>query len=806
MQIHLLLSKTLLTFTCLCSTPLILLTSRYYAATKSCIAGPSPRPWEFPRTTLAVSSARSGSSVALPGTTVEKDVVKSVSAEACDDRPGRLTTHDSIVSVAGQSFRLPSFASSDLSQSLKYVLAYQQSLAGTVNTSLSDFPSVLDLGARLASLREFFAPARAEADALADAAGFQWSDAILNRDRDLLRLLGSLDKVIDHHADHHKLTGLNPDRVNDWLRDDPYFATLLEIASSGGEVDVDDDFVPFHRTTPLRNLQKRLLPVYRKHAHKMWSSNRGLLFRLSDLDDDTLASLHTGNDCHWTTKPACAAGRFLIDCSNGPPGTVPLNGGTAKDKGIARYQKVSLPSLLDVIRKWDVYRRKHGLSWWDMIMFKEDVTGAFNQLNWSGRSAKYLCAMVDDDIVFVMLTGGFGHCVTPMIWSLVGDAITRLVREKARCPVDMFVDDTFGAGLPIHVREAASLTRENTTRVLGPDSIACDKSAIGPKQDILGFAINFLSASLLPKDVAIEKIFFVFFNIDTRVPQPLVVWQCLASIAQFYSPGIRGMTAFVAPLHHMTRKCTGSLRICKATPAAQFVIEVWRVMAILLMVDRQSVSVSLDSFILGPDSPCDFNIVSDASPWRLAAAIYHPESRELLAWSTLLLPFAKGAENKFQVQREYLGHLFSVILLYAYLVQHGVALAGSSYRWINDNKGALVWAEENKCQSPFSILAGAAVSQFHLLSKLEIMSTTYLPGVQMGEIDAMSRREIHKDIQSVCPSLIPAKSIDLQLPVIQTLFRACDPAAVHTEPRDFHRTFLYIHSILAHILNAFPAV
>jgi hypothetical protein len=239
-----------------------------------------------------------------------------------------------------------------------------------------------------------------------------------------------------------------------------------------------------------------------------------------------------------------------------------------------------------------------------MIMFKEDVSGAFNQLNWSSRSAKYLGVMIDDDVLFIMITGGFGHCVTPMIWSVVGEAINRRAQLFVQCPIDIFVDDTVGAGMVSHALEAQKIVQRSTEEVLGEGSTAPDKSSNGPREVIFGFLVDFVTATLSPKDLAIDKIFFVFFNVDTSVPQSLEVWQCLASIAQFYSQGVRGMSAFVAPLHYMTRKCTGHCHKSKASASAQFAIEMWRVMAILLLVvDRVSVSVPLDSFLLSPSSP-----------------------------------------------------------------------------------------------------------------------------------------------------------------------------------------------------------
>jgi len=705
-----------------------------------------------------------------------------------------------LISVAGHSFHLPSSSSSAFSISLSHISAYQQILRRKTPQPSSTF---LDLEAHFRSLRAYFAPDRAESDALLDANGFNWPPVVLDRDIHLLRSLGSLDAVIQHHSDQHKSTGFNSHRVNEFLRADPHFDILKEIAEVGGEIDFDDDFTPFRRSAPLRNLQQRMLPVYRKHAYKMWQTNRGLLFRLKDLDPGTLASLHTGNDCHWTPKPGNPLGRFLFDGSNSPPGTIPLNGGSAKEKGIARYQKVVLPTLFEVIRGWDEYRRHHGLNWWQMIMFKEDVSGAFNQLNWSVRSAKYLGVMIDEEVIFIMITGGFGHCVTPMIWSIVGEAINRRARQFVDCPIYIFVDDTVGAGLPSHALHAQAVVQRSTEEVLGVGSTAPDKSSHGPREVIFGFLVDFITATLSPKDLAIDKIFFVFFHIDTSSPQPLEVWQCLASIAQFYAQGVRGMSAFVAPLHHMTRKCSGRLKRSKASASAMFAVEMWRVMAILLLVDRVSVSVPLDSFLLSRDSPCNFEIISDASPWRLASAIYHPLTHKVLAWSTLLLPFARGAEGKFQVQREYLGHLFSLLLIFAYSQQLQPPHTSLTYRWVNDNTGALSWAAKHKCSSPSSFFAGVAVSQLHLLTRIEIMEATYLPGKRMGEIDAMSRREIHPDISVVCPSLVSELLIDLELPPIRALFAECDPAKVFPAARDVHTTFLHVHDLLSAIFLLF---
>jgi hypothetical protein len=208
-------------------------------------------------------------------------------------------------------------------------------------------------------VQEIFAPDAFEAAALGFVNNFEWSNDMLSRDRDLLHslALGSLDLVLEHHAARHRLSGMNSDRLLQWVPSDPRLSLLLTMANTGGEVDTDPEFVPFRHAGPLRPLQQRLLSVYRFHAHKMWRAGKGLLFRLADIPLPTLESMHTGNSCHLVPKPEYTPeGRFIIDASNVSEGRVPLNGVTAKEQVILRYGAVRLPNIRGVLTRWDVYR------------------------------------------------------------------------------------------------------------------------------------------------------------------------------------------------------------------------------------------------------------------------------------------------------------------------------------------------------------------------------------------------------------------------------------------------------------------
>ncbi len=119
---------------------------------------------------------------------------------------------------------------------------------------------------------------------------------------------------------------------------------------------------------------------------------------------------------------------------------------STKELGIARYQKVHLPTFHEVLLAWDNYRIDANLQWSDMWMFKADISGCFNQLHWSTESVFLMGFNLMRNIIMIMLTCGFGVGVTPMVWSLIGDTLHRYCQALCICVVFTFVDDFFSAG------------------------------------------------------------------------------------------------------------------------------------------------------------------------------------------------------------------------------------------------------------------------------------------------------------------------------------------------------------------------
>jgi len=706
------------------------------------------------------------------------------------------------ICVQGEEFNLPDFALLQLRESAVLAQTYVVILCGT--TARYRNKSGRELSSHLSELMVSFSRSAAEAAALKDAANYEIPTDLLDEDVTKLAELGSFDDLIDYHNNKQKESGLNVDRIDANLKSDPNYLKIRELVDNGVVIDTAADFVPIHRTAKFRNLQVRLLPVYRKAVAGMHAQNKVLLFRIADIPSDIYASMHTANEYHWRPEPGKIAGRPLLDCSNCAPGEIPLNSEGTKELGIQRYQRVVLPNLRQILLAWDNYRFEHNLQWSDMWIFKADIAGCFNQLHWAKSAVRLMGFVLEVGILMIMLTCGFGHGVTPMVWSLLGDAMNIKVNDGGPCPVFTFVDDFLGGGSYQDALTSQELTHIVIRDVMGYEGLSVKKNVFSQTAEILGILVNCVDGTLRPKDKALDKLFFVLFSIDIQKPQSLQYWQCLSSLVNLYSPFIRGMRPFVAAINHMTRKAT-IVHKARAQPYAAFAIAIWRAAMVVSMLDPDALSVPIVTYVRNPKEKCVHVVIADASPWRLCAAIYHPQTSVLLAWATFRLPYAKDFEGRSQGHREYLGYLFSVLLILRYVKQCGTSKICFQYKWINDNKGALQWADKDKCSSLASQFACMAVSQIHMFSNIYREDTDHLPGVEMGEIDLMSRMEdgetlTSERIRRACPSLLPSQMLDMDTPPMNALFAVCDPSIQLVHQTDHHAAFVKIYALVQELI------
>lgn len=667
--------------------------------------------------------------------------------------------------------------------------------------------------------------------AAAASAHISIDESVLDVDDSVLLATGSILQTIELKQAINKPLRFNRDRCRKLFSEDPNFQLLLQLASEGAFIDTDPEFIKQSAPEEFRHSEVTLTKVFQKHALDAWSKGRGLLLRLSTLVSTAQVSQLHFNSNHLVFKPSDVYARWCIDPSHRSDDNLPLNGGSAKEQSINRYQKTWTASLVDMLKSFH-FRKKHlNLPWTQFWIFKEDIKSCFPQMDMSPASALLLAMRITSTIIFIHLAGSFGWTGAPMAWSIIGCAMLRICVLRFQSIIDLFLicDDFVGFGLYDDTLTVSTFVRNLITEVCGPDSVSLEKSVQSQQAEVIGYYLDLLDplgATIRPKTDAIWKMCYYFFSFDLRQPQPLVLWQILHSFAERYSHALRGFRCYVASFGHMIRatgpnpsKAAGNLYVLKhqyahkkiATASAAFSVVMWRIACYLLFRNPSCLSITVEQFLSlhgASDVGIEFDSVSDASPYRICAAIYRHGTKDLIGWTSVRLPYPEDTDNRFQCSREYLGLILTFLLL-GKLFPHRVGSTESPaipFWWINDNTGALTWADKNKASSLPSITANMFVSSIQLLSNLSLLGSSHLPGLEMGDIDHESRREDHilAGDYSV-PSLTPLLFIDLESnPIIMFMIADCSPfKAIQSSEKDFHEIFLRTQNSL---LSIFPSM
>jgi hypothetical protein len=416
-----------------------------------------------------------------------------------------------------------------LSESFNHIFA---SLGHT--ESVASEATASDFVLFLATIQHEFRSEAVRENAEAAAASFQWPPSLLSRDTDSLSRLGSISAVIDELHSERNASGFNETRVRKLFSQDPSFPTLLEVARVGAVIDTSESFTRISASDQQRPITHDMPKTLGTHAMKFLEKKRAILLdahQLSPMQHQELSYVGV----HVSYKADDPLGRFCLDPSNTPNHIEPLNGPGPKEASIARYGKIDHPLMQEILHRWCVWREAEGMPWSEVWIHKNDVSSAFPQFSMSAESAKLLAVMISASLILIFICGSFGWCGAPMVFDLIGRAFFHLILQRVIGPCDRYVDDVFGIGNLVSAAHDDSIVQNVIRETFGTDAVAVDKHLLDQVAVILGWQVSMPLNEIRPSDRGIRKIAFVFFSFDVSKPQPVSLWQRLASIARRYS-------------------------------------------------------------------------------------------------------------------------------------------------------------------------------------------------------------------------------------------------------------------------------
>jgi hypothetical protein len=158
--------------------------------------------------------------------------------------------------------------------------------------------------------------------------------------------------------------------------------------------------------------------------------------------------------------------------------------------------------------------------------------------------------LLTEDLVYLQIAGILGWARTPAAFQVVTRAIIWELRHALQSDVLMYVDDIMGVGMAEHVPTDIALTMAICTSLLGPTSVADDKTEQG-RYVIMGYVIDLDTQRVSISRKNLLSALHGFITVDINGSMTLRVAQRLASQASRYGKICRVMRPFCGALNRL---------------------------------------------------------------------------------------------------------------------------------------------------------------------------------------------------------------------------------------------------------------
>ena len=605
--------------------------------------------------------------------------------------------------------------------------------------------------------------------------------------------------------------GFTSTRCDEWFTADPEYELLQQLASKGAHIHAPTGFINQIEPVLPRKNQTRLYPVYLACGLKWALASHALILHTSKLPIAVKIRMHQ-NCLSWAPKQE-GMGRLCIDKSNHPSSHV-LNTDESKLMADTMWGVVTLPSIGSIIHGLLQAVNISGIPLKDWSCVKEDVTSAYKQILRSHDAALLTSCSVDTDTTVMDGRVDFGGNDSAQVFYVLTRAVSRAVTQEAISKhldfyLAVFVDDGMGFSPDTHIQSFREIYIRWWTRACGPKAINADKS-IDPTKNpiIIGYIVDLENSTVRPDKKCMDKLFILLFCVYKHNEQmSLRDRQSIASMCERAAHCMRGMTAWLGPIHSMCKGKPHSLFTPNSTQRQA--IEFFQA-SILTVFDRPELMTVPLTYIANAHNNVENNIQyifrSDASELAATLSIWSPDGTSLLMWSRIF--FNWGKDSQFSSTTEHLGgsaqnlrEFLPIGLMMIMLSNSNLPSHNANVAWHGDNTAALTWASNNRCKAdqPASQRAFVAFSLIQRVTEISLSHTKQLRSEDMGTTDLISRTS-DDDLVDWDHNL----KVDIDMfPTIRELVDICNPH-ITGNLDSHHEVYTRVSDIMLRAKNRIP--
>jgi len=559
------------------------------------------------------------------------------------------------------------------------------------------------------------------------AAGYKFPSDIADRDTQRLEKAGwNLEEMVKSLHDERSSRRLNPVRVEKELsKSDLDYEKLMDLATGGLRILTGEGFAPNNDPGELRNKYVQAHPAVNKMMSDLWANENILILKT----EDVLEHQHewggaNWSQTHWTTKQGKAKGRPIGDC------TATLKSDEIKEAVRERYGPIEHPTIHSMILLILEMVDRHG--WEALTLMKMDLAGAFTLLDVAPADVKLLFCRLTDDLCMAYHTGMFGYTGMPFAFDVVTRVLRRWAKELISGESGIYADDIYAAVLIKEALRDVARMKSKVENILGPGSIADEKTEISRRLNWIGWVINLDDRTVGIARHNMLKALYSYFAINISRPVKVKDIRAMASRGSRYALICTVMKPFTGTLYQEIAGMVNDEATKSLSKQARISVRLWRMFLAMMELGGARFQRPLESFRLRSLS---YVIESDASLTGIGVVISIVDGDREAVWKALgiALPYDLKGESRFQNTLEFTGAVVGMAML-------GIlGIRGAGVKIRGDNTAALAWGETGNFKSALSQKSSLLLVKLGLKTDLQVIQATHVPGIQNSVCDALSR-------------------------------------------------------------------
>lgn len=543
------------------------------------------------------------------------------------------------------------------------------------------------------------------------------------------------------------------------------FNTLLEFATCGITPIVSPSFKPEAiNVAPLRDRYIKLQHTINKLLYKLYSD--GTMIFLTKEDALRINGLHLSPQHHADSKGK-PEGRIIGDLSGQHiPTFTPLNG-SAHDKDELRatialkWGEIKHPTVDQLVKMVLTAADIHG--WNNIILWKKDLKGAFNLLNYNPDFCKWFAFPLTGDIVVIHLAGLFGWIGMPHAFQVLTRVLQRLCRHLISGLCYWYVDDLMAVSPKVFYDNDSELVDYNVQQLLGQGSIALAKSQHDRCLEFLGWDFNLDTRTITLCARNMNKLVHALFSFHSTDNISISHIQRLASLISRTSILSKHMRPYTHTLHTITSGYNCPHVKIKLSELAQTDIMMWRAFVLLLIANPSRLSRPMESF---RHQTAQYIIRYDASLTGLGVGLYAVNGNNLITYAALQLPFSVDSDSSNQNTMEFIAVILGLLLAWR------KQITTFHYDLHGDNMSSLAWARSDRVNSLLARRANIVYTTVSMHLNAHLVETEHVPGAMNVVFDGLSRN-VSPEQLGLDPSLMYTVADDLAM---NEFIQLCNPA------------------------------